>query len=295
MSITGWTRSFVCGHTAVLALACSGPSTSPSPSPIVPASGILVGAGDIGQCGSAGPELTARLLDNIAGTVFTTGDNAYFEGTAQQFLDCYHPSWGRHRSRTRPSPGNHDYQSAGAAPYFAYFGSNAGPAGLGYYSFEVGPWHVVSLNSNISMVEGSAQHAWLQADLQSNRPTCVAAYWHHPLFSVGKHSSRSEVRALWDTLYAAGADVVINGDNHMYERFAPQTPDGAADQARGIRQFVAGTGGADLYQFTRAAPNNEMYASMWGVLKLTLRPADYSWEFIGAQGQVVDSGTDVCR
>jgi hypothetical protein len=286
-------RFLVCGYTAVLAVACGGPTTSPSP--IVPPIGVLVGAGDIGQCGSAGPELTARLLDNIAGTVFTTGDNAYFEGTAQQFLECYHPSWGRHLSRTRPSPGNHDYQSAGAAPYFAYFGTNAGPAGLGYYSFEVGSWHVVSLNSNISMAEGSAQTAWLQADLESSRATCVAALWHHPLFSVGKHPSRPEVRALWRTLYAAGADVVINGDNHMYERFGPQTPDGVADQARGIRQFVAGTGGADLYQFSHGAPNSETYASMWGVLKLTLRATDYSWEFIGAQGQVVDSGTDVCR
>jgi hypothetical protein len=287
-----WTRFLVCGY-AVLAVSCGGPATAPSPPPET--SGVLVGAADIGQCGSGGPEATARLLDGISGTVFTAGDNAYFQGTAQQFLECYHPSWGRHRVRTRPSPGNHDYESAGAAPYFAYFGSNAGPAGLGYYSFEVGSWHVVSLNSNISMAQGSAQQAWLQADLASSRATCTAAFWHHPLFSVGHNPPTPEVRDLWRTLYAAGADVVINGHNHMYERYAPQTPDGVADPAKGIREFVAGTGGADLYQFTLAAPNNETYVSTWGVLKLTLGAGNYRWEFINTSGHIVDSGGDTCR
>jgi len=254
-----------------------------------------VGAGDIGLCGSTGPEATARLLDNIAGTVFTAGDNAYAQGTAQQFRDCYDPSWGRHRARTRPSPGNHDYETAGAAAYFAYFGLNAGPPGLGYYSFEVGQWHVVSLNSITSMTQGSPQQTWLREDLSANRADCVAAIWHQPLFTVGPNDQQAEVRELWRTLYEMGADVVINGDNHMYERFAPQTPDGIADSRSGIRQFVVGTGGAELYKFTHPQPNVEVYMSTFGVLKLTLRPRAYDWQFIMAGGATGDSGSDVCR
>ncbi len=258
-------------------------------------SGVLVGAGDIGLCGSKGPEITARLLDDIAGVVFTAGDNAYMQGSAQQFRDCYDPSWGRHRSRTRPAPGNHDYETAGAEPYFAYFGANAGPPGRGYYSFNVGEWHVVSLNSNVSMAQGSPQQAWLREDLAANSAVCVAAIWHHPLFSIGPNALKSEVRELWRTLYDARADVIINGDNHMYERFAPQTPDGVADSGRGIREFVAGTGGAALYQFSRPQPNSEVSISAYGVLKLTLRRGVYDWQFVVEGGGISDSGSDVCR
>ena len=298
MSTAEWARSVVCacGSVAVLLLgACGGSTTAPTPGGGGATTGVLVGAGDIGQCGSSGPEATARLLDDIAGTVFTAGDNAYFEGTAQQFRDCYDPSWGRHRARTRPSPGNHDYESAGAAPYFAYFESNAGPAGLGYYSFTVGSWHIVSLNSNISMAQGSPQLVWLQTDLASNVAPCVAAIWHHPLFTAGPNPPSPQVRDVWRTLYAASADVVINGHNHWYERFAPQTPDGAADSSKGIREFVVGTGGADLYQFSNPAANIETFASTFGVLKLTLRPGAYDWQFIVPGGGIQDSGSDVCR
>ena len=254
-----------------------------------------MGAGDIAMCGSTGPEATARLLDDIDGTVFTAGDNAYFQGTAQQFRDCYDPSWGRHRFRTRPAPGNHEYESAGAAPYFAYFGANAGPSGLGYYSFNVGEWHIVSLNSNVSMSTGSAQQAWLRDDLASRNASCVAAIWHHPLFSIGPNGPMPETRELWRTLYEAGADVIINGHDHFYARFARQSPDGVADTSRGIRQFVVGTGGAELVGFTRTAPNVETRLSAFGVLKLTLRPGTYDWQFIAANSSQSDSGSDVCR
>src|SRR5687767_13200948 len=171
---------------AVLALAAAftcacgsnGVTGPPPPSPI---SHVLVGAGDIAVCGSAGTEQTANMLDSIQGTVFTAGDNAYFQGSANDFRNCYEPTWGRHKARTRPSPGNHEYESPGAAPYFTYFGPNAGPPGLGYYSFEAGAWHVVSLNSNVPAGQGSAQYEWLNEDLTVRNARCVAAIWHHPL------------------------------------------------------------------------------------------------------------------
>jgi hypothetical protein len=291
-----WRRVGGAGGIALLMCACGGSGVGPSPGPGPGHSlGVLVGAGDIAMCGSTGPESTARLLDDIDGTVFTAGDNAYFQGTAQQFRDCYDPSWGRHKLRTRPAPGNHEYESAGAAPYFAYFGANAGPPGRGYYSFNVGEWHIVSLNSNVSMSTGSAQQEWLRDDLASHNASCVAAIWHHPLFSIGPNGPMPETRELWRTLYEAGADVIINGHDHFYARFARQTPDGVADTSRGIRQFVVGTGGAELVGFTRAAPNVETRLSAFGVLKLTLRPGTYDWQFIAANSSQSDSGSDVCR
>ena len=286
-----------CGiATTLLICACGGGGVGPGPGPGPgPSVAVLVGAGDIGMCGSSAPESTARLLDSVEGTVFTAGDNAYFQGNAQQFRDCYDPSWGRHLARTRPAPGNHDYESAGAAPYFAYFGPNAGPPGLGYYSFKVGEWHIVSLNSNVSMAPNSAQQTWLRNDLASNHVACVAAIWHHPLFSVGPNGPMLEARELWRTLYDAGADVIISAHDHFYARFAPQTPDGIADSNRGIRQFVVGTGGAELVSFTRSDPNVQVRLANFGVLKLTLRPGAYDWQFLAANGSVPDSGSDVCR
>jgi hypothetical protein len=267
VSTTVWqSRLRAVSCVAVIGLsACGGgigPSQGPGPGD---RTAVLVGAGDIGMCGVSGPEATARLLDGIDGIVFTAGDNAYFQGSVQQFRDCYDPSWGRHKARTRPSPGNHDYESPGAAPYFAYFGSNAGPSGRGYYSFAAGDWHIVSLNSNISMASGSEQQAWLRDDLALHRTQCIAAIWHHPLFSVGPNGPMPEARELWRTLFDAGADVVINGHDHLYERFAPQSPDGISDPLRGIREFVVGTGGAELYQFARSQPNIETYVSKYGV------------------------------
>jgi hypothetical protein len=242
-------------------------------------------------------EATALLLDSIAGTVFTAGDNVYPNGTASQFATCYDPTWGRHRARTRPSPGNHDYNTSGAAPYYAYFGDAAGPAGRGYYSYDLGAWHIVSLNSNVAMTVGSAQEQWLRADLAASTARCTIAYWHHPRFSSGSHGSSTAPLPLWQALYDAGADVVLVGHDHNYQRFAPQTPTGVRDDARGIREFVVGTGGRGLYQFTTPIANTEAFSTdTHGVLKLTLYADWYAWEFIPvAGGTFRDSGVVTCH
>jgi hypothetical protein len=255
-----------------------------------------VGAGDIADCSSSGAAATAALLDVISGTVFTAGDNAYSSGSATEFANCYEPTWGRHKARTRPAPGNHEY-SSDAAPYYAYFGSNAGPAGRGYYSYDAGAWHLISLNSNVDMSAGSAQERWLRDDLAATSKRCVLAYWHHPRFSSGSHGSSTQSQAVWQTLYEFGAEVVVSGHDHNYQRFAPQTPDGAADPTRGIREFVVGTGGRSHYSFSSPIANTEAYnTDTWGVLKLTLGPASYTWEFIPiAGGEFRDTGTGACH
>jgi hypothetical protein len=263
---------------------------------------VFVGAGDIASCWLetfpwfSGADETASLLDDIEGVVFTTGDNAYEDGTAREFRNCYEPTWGRHRARTRPSPGNHDYRTAEAAPYYAYFGENAGPPGRGYYSYDLGAWHIVSLNSNIAAEASSEQERWLRADLAAHPSRCTLAYWHHPVFSSGNHGNRKRMRALWSVLYEFGVDIVVNGHDHHYERFAPQTPDGALDLKRGIRQFIVGTGGTDLYNLRTLRANSEVQNSTtWGVLKLTLRAASYDWEFIPVAGKTFhDRGTASC-
>ena len=258
---------------------------------------VLVGAGDIADCGSSGAEATAALLDAIPGTVFTAGDNAYSSGTASEYANCYDPTWGRHKARTRPAPGNHEYNTSDAAPYYAYFGANAGPSGRGYYSYDLGDWHLISLNSNIDMSAGSAQELWLRADLAATTKTCVLAYWHHPRFSSGSHGSSTESQPLWQALYDYNADVVVVGHDHNYQRFAPQTPSGAPDPVRGMREFVAGTGGRSHYSFSTPIANTEAYnTDTWGVLKLTLDAASYSWEFIPITGGTYrDSGTGACH
>jgi len=257
---------------------------------------VLVGAGDIAD-GGAGAEATAKLLDGIPGTVFAAGDNAYPDGSANDYAQHYDPTWGRHKARTRPCPGNHEYHQSGAAPYFAYFGDNAGPAGRGYYSFDLGDWHVISLNSNIDMRAGSPQEQWLRADLAASTKECTIAFWHHPRFSSGTHGSSTAPQPLWQALYDAGAEIVVVGHDHNYQRFAPQTPAGVADPARGIREFVAGTGGAGLYQFATPIANTEAYnTDTHGVLKLTLGPGTYSWQFIPEAGKTfTDSGQGVCH
>jgi hypothetical protein len=258
---------------------------------------VLVGAGDIARCGSSGDEETAAILDTIPGTVFTTGDNAYPDGTVEDFANCYDPSWGRHKDRTRPSPGNHDYHTASAAPYYDYFGANAGEPGLGYYSYALGDWHIVSLNSEISMSTGSAQEQWLRADLAASTAQCVMAYWHKPRFSSGSHGSSGSPQPLWQALYDAGAEIVLAGHDHTYERFAPQTPDGTLDPENGIRQFVVGTGGASLSNISTPLPNSEAHNDQaHGVLKLTLYASSYEWEFIPVAGATyTDVGSDTCH
>lgn len=284
--------------------ACKAPDERAPAVPVVAAAPlsrdtvILVGAGDIADCDLDGDEQTARLLDSIPGTVFTAGDNAYGSGTVSEFARCYGPGWGRQRARTRPAPGNHDYSTSAGAPYYAYFGAQAGEPGLGYYSYDLGAWHMISLNSNIRMRAGSAQETWLRADLAATRAKCVLAYWHHPRFSSSDgHGNDPSTMPLWRALYDFGADIVLGGHDHTYERFAPQTPDGRADPERGIREFVVGTGGADHYGFNAPEPNSEVRnGDTWGVLKLTLLPDAYRWQFVPVAGKTFsDSGSGRCH
>ena len=259
---------------------------------------VFVGAGDISDCGNNGDEETAKLLDGIAGTVYTLGDNVYSSGTATEFAQCYDPTWGRHKARTKPAPGNHDYGTAGAAGYFGYFGALAGPSGRGYYSYNLGDWHIISLNSEVSMSAGSAQEIWLRGDLAANTKQCTLAYWHKPRFSSGTHhGSTSAAQPLWQALYEFGAEIVLGGHEHSYERFAPQTPTGAADPTRGIREFVAGTGGASHYTGNTRIANSEVFnGATFGVLKLTLGPGTYSWQFVHVAGQTfTDTGSGTCH
>ncbi|HEY9464725.1 MAG TPA: metallophosphoesterase [Vicinamibacterales bacterium] len=239
---------------------------------------------------------TAALLDSIGGYVFTLGDNAYFRGAREEFRNCYDNTWGRHKGRTFPVPGNHEYMSAGALPYFEYFGDVAsGTTGEGYYSFPVGEWHAIALNSNIPVGAGSGQAAWLRNDLMTNRARCTIAYWHHPLFTSGPDGDTQAMRDLWRILYEFNADIIVNAHEHMYERFAPQDPDGRTDSARGIRQFIAGTGGAFLYQPAALHANSEVRISSFGVLKLTLSSDRYQWEFVPVSGGAVDGGVGSCH
>jgi hypothetical protein len=256
---------------------------------------VFVGAGDIANCSRTEDESTAKLLDNITGTVFTVGDNVYPDGTLTQFNNCYAPTWGRHKSRTKPVPGNHDYHTSGASGYFNYFGAAAGDPSKGYYSYNLGAWHIIALNSEISQSTGSAQERWLRADLAANPKTCTLAYWHKPRFSSGQHGNIAASQPLWQALYDYGADVVLNGHDHTYERFAPQNPNGQAD-SRGIREFVVGTGGAGLYSFTSNQPNSQVRNNTtFGVLKLTLHSTSYDWQFVPIAGQnFTDSGSANC-
>ena len=263
---------------------------------------VLVGAGDIADCDSDGDEKTARLLDDIDGTVFTVGDNVYEDGKASEFKECYEPTWGRHKERTKPAAGNHDYNSEDARPYFDYFGEAAGEPGKGYYSYELGSWHIVVVNSNCNYIggcdKGSPQERWLRADLAEHPAQCTLAYWHHPVFTAGRyHGADPVMRTIFETLYEAGADVVLTGHDHNYQRFAPQDPEGVGDQLRGIRQFVVGTGGRRHYNIEEPIVNSEVYNdSAYGVLKLTLREGGYDWEFIPVEGESFkDSGSGRCH
>lgn len=301
------TRLAALAWTLALAAACtagssSNPAPFPAPGPTPPSSSagqeVLVGAGDIAWCGLDGGALTASLLDQIQGTVFTTGDHAYPLGTLADFQRCYEATWGRHKARTRPVPGNHDYGdgTTDGADYFTYFGPNAGPPGLGYYSYQLGAWHIVALDSEISAFPGSPQMTWLRADLAANSSQCTLAIFHTPVFGSGTNGSNPHMQVAWRSLYDSGVDVVVNGHNHSYERFAPQNPDGGFDPARGIREFVVGTGGAQLTGFPRIQANSEVRSSTWGVLKLTLSADRYDWEFVSVAGQSFsDSGGASCH
>jgi acid phosphatase type 7 len=231
--------------------------------------------------------------------VLPLGDIQYENGAYTKFLSSYDPSWGRLKAITRPVPGNHDYLTAGAAGYYQYFGSAAGDPDKGYYSYDLGAWHLIALNSNCAAVggcgSGSSQEQWLKADLAANHATCTLAYWHHPRFSSGaEHGNDAAYDAFWRDLYASGADVILVGHEHDYERFARQSPDQAPD-TRGIREFVVGIGGKSFYTFSSAQPNSEVRITQkFGVLKLTLHGSSYSWELVAEDHSVLDSGTTGC-
>lgn len=255
-------------------------------------SAILVGAGDISSCNNDNDEFTAQLLDTIPGTVFTSGDNAYSSGTLSQFANCYDPTWGRHKTRTRPVPGNHEYQTFDASGYFQYF-NNIPP----YYAYNLGHWRIYALNSEIDVSADSPQIIWLQDDLAANPSQCVLAYWHKPRWSSGNsHGSNPDLQTLWQILYEAGAELVLNGHEHNYERFAPMNAAGAADPL-GLREIVVGTGGRNHYQFGAALPASEVRdSSTYGVLKVTLHATGYDWQFIPIAGSTfTDSGSTDCH
>lgn len=254
---------------------------------------------------------TSNLLVHAGLTaVLALGDLQYYCGSAESFALSYDSSWGRVKAITRPTPGNHEYQTRGSsdcAPgakgYFSYWGAAAGDPRRGYYSFEIGSWHLVSLNSNCAQIggcgAGSPQEQWLRDDLAAHPRLCTLAFWHQPPFAsrVSPRGTPPKTIALLQDLYDAGAEVLLNGDEHHYERFAPQTPQGADDPARGIREFVVGTGGKDLRRFGPPVANSEVRQDKtFGVLELTLRPASYAWQFIPeAGGRFTDSGSSACH
>ena len=298
---------------AFLVLAVAVAAARPASAPASQGETVLVGAGDIASCTVETDEATAKLLDAIPGTVFTTGDNVYYAGTPAEFAACYGPTWGRHKARTRPAPGNHDYTTPGGAGYFSYFGDAAGPVGKGYYAYTAGHWRVIVLNSNCvdpttpvtpdmdylgnPCGVDSPQGQWLRGQLESS-PKCTLAIIHHPRFTSGaKAPGYQHVQPFWELLYQHGAELVLSGDDHVYERFAPQTPDGIPDPLFGVRQITVGTGGMTAYDFTSAAPNSEVFAGLThGVLKLTLRKNTYRWAFVPIAGQTfTDGGSADCH
>jgi hypothetical protein len=272
----------------VLVAACSRDSADP-PSPAVV---TVLAAGDIAGCDSDGDEATAELLDSLPGTILALGDLAYPDGTADQFASCYGPSWGRHRARTRPVPGNHEYRADGARPYFDYFGLRP----PGWYSFDLGSWHLVALNSNCDGpgVGGcgpeSEQVRWFREDLAAHPTRCTLAYWHHARYSSGtEHGDNDDVDGFWRAAAEGGVDIVLVGHEHNYERFAPQD---------GMRQFVVGTGGRSHYGFDETPDEgSEVRAgNTYGLLELTLGEGSYRWRFVPVKGESFrDEGEGRCR
>jgi acid phosphatase type 7 len=292
------------------------PSPAPTPSPS-PGAGdpIVAAAGDIacdpasssfnggsGTSSSCRQKATSELLLNMSPTaVLPLGDTQYEDGALDKFEQSYDPSWGRVKAITRPAVGNHEYLTPGATGYFDYFGAAAGDRSRGYYSYDVGSWHLVALNSNCSAVGGcdtaSPQLQWLRADLVTHPATCTLAYWHHPRFSSGAHGSDPSYTAFWQALWDAKAEIVLNGHDHLYERFAPQDPNGAQDMTRGIRQFTVGTGGKNHVGVATVTTNSEVRnADTYGVLKLTLHASSYDFQFVPEPGgTLTDSGSGTCH
>jgi hypothetical protein len=269
---------------------------------------LIAAAGDISCESSHGDRANCkqRATSNLfrgrrLAAILTLGDNQYQDGRYEDFRRYFHPTWGRFRGRTRPSPGNHDYETHDAEGYFDYFGRRAGPRRRGYYSFNIGRWHLISLSSECSDAggcsAGSPQYRWLRRDLRQRSRRCTLAYWHHPRFSSGDHGNQDHVAPFWTLLYRYRADVVLNGHDHTYERFASQTPRARHAPRRGIRQWVVGTGGANHYPFRSRRPNSRVRNSQtFGALFLRLRPRSYRFTFVPIAGQSFrDSGSFRCH
>lgn len=267
--------------------------------------------GDIARCKHPDPRwsgaaATAALVEPLLradprSAVLSLGDHTYPVGAASEFEKCYAPTWGRFRDRTWPTPGNHEYATPGAKPYFAYFGERAGRAGRSYYSLRLGSWHVISLDSNLKGAAHAAQIAWLRTELAKDPAPCTLAFWHHPLYSSGGHPPPGRMRDAFELLHAAGAELVLSGHDHDYERFARQDADGRIDPERGVRQFVVGTGGAYATPFIFFQPNSEAReANLDGVLELRLLADAYEWRFLPAHpgrvpaGSTPDRGRQAC-
>jgi len=263
----------------------------------MPTTAVINAAGDIGECGF-GALQTGTMLDSLTGDLLVLGDLAYPTGSAADFRNCYDPAWGRHKTRSRPVPGNHEYETDPLARgYYDYFGSQAGVRGAGYYAFDEGSWRVIALNDNIPFGPGTQQYQWLRDELENNRQDCTLAYWHKPLFSSGPNGTNNDGaagRVFWTTLMEFGVDVVLNGHDHLYERFAPQDADGRPS-VNGIREFVAGTGGARSYAVVTPKANSEMRISAYGILTLQLVTGGYSWEFKSANNTSSDRGSGACH
>jgi hypothetical protein len=275
-------------------------SPSPQPTPVDTRPQYVYAAGDIADCPDRVPAV-ADLVRRPRAVILAVGDIVYPSGQERGFRQCFDPTWGDLKARIRPVPGNHDYRTPGAAPYFAYFGAAAGNPTQGYYSFDLGVWHIIAINSMCEHIGGcrpkSAQLQWLQADLAAHPSACTLAYWHHPRFTSGDGASPRRTASMWDALYGAGAEIIVNGHDHDYERFAPLNPGGRLDPDRGIREFVVGTGGANLTQRVRVARHSEVWnRDFHGLLELTLRPGSYHWRFVAAEThQVVDAGGGRCH
>ncbi len=290
------------------ALPAASPTHTLPPATATPVPAVLIGAGDIAYCGNEpgtnGDEKTSALLDSLVAqypnaVIFTLGDTVYGDGTTTELKQCFDPNWGRFKDRIRPAPGNHDYMTDAGAPYFNYFGAAAGTFGQGYYSYDLGDWHIVVLNSNcndIACGPNSEQMTWFREDLQKSGKQCTLAYWHHPRFSSGIAGGSSSVNAFWTTAVEMGVDVVVNGHDHDYERFAPMDASGNADP-NGTREFVDGTGGAVLRDWGTIKPNSEVrYSSTYGVLKFELTPGKYEWTFLPVTDSAkTDNGTGTCH
>jgi hypothetical protein len=287
---------FLCCMLAVLAGCAAASPVEPPPPVTEEADPAVLAAGDIGECQGEGPFLTANLLDHYSGTILAVGDLVYPSGTAAEFSGCYASTWGRYRERTHPVPGNHEYITEKGRPYFTYWGERAGSSGEGYYSFDLGAWHIVALNSNIDTSPGSAQVRWLREDLARSPARCKLAFFHHTVFTSGYHGRTTRLDSLVKALYEGGISLVVTGHDHHYERFAPMSLDGHVDPEHGIRFFVVGTGGATRHTPLFGTNGSETASSgAWGVLRLMLHEDGYDWRFLPVDGEALrDAGRGTC-